>query len=286
MNIQKIDFFSRDLGKNLVDSFRETGFAVITNPRVDLKLLFDTYKDWETFFKMSPSSKSEFQKGNNAGYIGPRLETAKNHKVPDLKEMYHWYQGQESKFTETGKIANTWELREQLFAVAKTLLVVIEDELQKRDVPIQMNTSLSQSIENTENNSLLRILHYPPLESFSGDELNGAQRAAPHEDINLISLLMSATESGLEVKDLKGNWHKVDSNSGDCIINAGDMIQETTLNYLRSTTHRVVANKEAATKSRYSMPFFLHPRPEVVLSSRYTSGSYLKERLDEILGNK
>ncbi len=128
--------------------------------------------------------------------------------------------------------------------------------------------------------TLLRVLHYPPLE---GDEELGAIRAGAHEDINLLTVLPAANEPGLQVKTKEGDWLDVPCDFGNLIINIGDMLQEASGGYYPSTTHRVI-NPEGAdkTKSRISLPLFLHPKPEVVLSERHTANSYLMERLREL----
>jgi isopenicillin N synthase-like dioxygenase len=109
----------------------------------------------------------------------------------------------------------------------------------------------------------------------------GAVRAAAHEDINLITLLPAATQPGLEVQDLKGNWHKIECDPGTIVVNVGDMLQEASGGVFKSTTHRVV-NPEGENVARYSIPLFVHPRSECVLSKKYTAGQYLDERLKEI----
>ena len=134
-------------------------------------------------------------------------------------------------------------------------------------------------IESTPN-TLLRILHYPPL---TGDEELGAIRAAAHEDINLLTILPAANEPGLQVKLQNGDWLDVPADFGNLIINIGDMLQEASGGYFPSTIHRVInPSGKATTKSRISLPLFLHPRPDVVLSERYTADSYLQERLREL----
>jgi isopenicillin N synthase-like dioxygenase len=128
--------------------------------------------------------------------------------------------------------------------------------------------------------NLLRIIHYPPLQ---GTEEQGAIRAAAHEDINLITLLCSATAAGLEVKDTNGKWHQVPCDPGSIAINAGDMLQLASKGFYKSTTHRVMNPMGPQAKlPRYSMPLFLHPRPDVVLSEGVTAGEYLKQRLRDI----
>ena len=138
---------------------------------------------------------------------------------------------------------------------------------------------LSQMTTNSDE-TLLRVIHYPAI---TGDEETGAIRAAAHEDINIITLLCSATASGLEVKDNNGKWHQVPCDPGSIAINAGDMLQLASNGYYRSTTHRVMNPAGADAKlPRYSMPLFLHARPEVLLGNGITANMYLKQRLHEL----
>lgn len=134
-------------------------------------------------------------------------------------------------------------------------------------------------IENSQA-TLLRVLHYPPL---TGEEEPGAIRAAAHEDINLLTILPAANEPGLQVKGTHGEWLDVPSDFGTLIINIGDMLQEASQGYFPSTTHRVI-NPTGGRRdnSRISIPLFLHPNPDVVLSEKYTAGGYLEERLKEL----
>ncbi|RRN77655.1 isopenicillin N synthase family oxygenase, partial [Pseudoxanthomonas sp. SGD-10] len=83
----------------------------------------------------------------------------------------------------------------------------------------------------------------------------------------------------------------------DIVVNVGDMLQRLTNNKLKSTTHRVVnPPRELMKTSRYSVPFFLHPKAEMDLTclpscvdaenpkayTDITAGEYLDERLREI----
>ena len=147
------------------------------------------------------------------------------------------------------------------------------------EVAQKYSEPLSSMIKNTPN-TLLRVLHYPPL---SGDEEPGAVRAAAHEDINLITILPAANEPGLQVQQKNGKWLDIPADFGQLIINIGDMLQEASGGYFPSTSHRVInPSGENAKKSRISLPLFLHPRDEVVLSERHTQLSYLQERLKEL----
>ena len=141
--------------------------------------------------------------------------------------------------------------------------------------------------------AILRVLHYPPLPDGNVPNV----RAAAHEDINLITLLAGSEQDGLEVLSRQGEWVPINMIEGTIICNVGDMLQRLSNNTLRSTTHRVVNPKgEKALSSRYSIPFFMHPSPEVKLdclpqcitekNPRHyeptTAGEYLEQRLREI----
>jgi isopenicillin N synthase-like dioxygenase len=151
----------------------------------------------------------------------------------------------------------------------------------------------AKSVE--DGNSVMRLLHYPPLAEGAPE---GAIRAAGHEDINTITLLLGAEEAGLELLTKNGQWHAIDVPTGALVINVGDMLQRQTNGRLRSTAHRVVNPRgEAARRARYSMPFFLHFRPDFLIEPLpeciaagavepppppITAHDYLMERLREI----
>ena len=142
-----------------------------------------------------------------------------------------------------------------------------------------------------QGNSILRLLHYPPQESAPPA---GSVRAAAHEDINVITLLLGAEEAGLEVLHRSGRWLAVNPPPGALVINCGDMLQRLTAGILPSTTHRVVnPPPERARFSRYSMPFFLHFAPDVLIEPlpscagdhaepAITAHDFLMQRLREI----
>ena len=116
-----------------------------------------------------------------------------------------------------------------------------------------------------QGNSVLRLLHYPPLDP---DAPEGAIRAAAHGDINTITLLLGAEEAGLELLTAKGEWLPIVPPKGALVVNIGDMLERLTNDRLQSTTHRVVnPTGEAARRSRYSMPFFLHFRPDFTIET-------------------
>lgn len=275
MNVQSVDFRSKTAPRDFKDSICTTGFAVVTHHPMDQKLIFQAYEEWERFFNGQEKFDYVFDPKEQAGYFPLKSENAKDSTFKDLKEFYHyypWWKNPQSIGTYTPK------LREELVKLAATLLDWIQAET-PAETKKHFSIPLSQMIEKSPM-TLLRTIHYPPL---TGSEVQGEIRAAAHEDINLITLLPSATAPGLEVMDLKGNWHEVTCDPGTIVVNSGDMLKEASHGYYPSTTHRVMNPKgDARQKSRYSMPLFLHPRPEVRLSERHTAETYLHQRLVEI----
>jgi len=203
-----------------------------------------------------------------------KSENAKGYSVKDIKEFYHIY-------LPWGRIPeqllkNTLLIRSKLKSIGIELLSWIDD-LAPIDIKNNFSMPLQDMVEGCENN-LLRIIHYPPLRE--NDDKN-AIRAAAHEDVNLITVLISGSEPGLQVLDKNNNWVDVKSDPGWLIINIGDMLQECSNAYFPSTTHRVI-NPILNNNSRFSIPFFLHPRGEVILSKKHTAKTYLDERLKEL----
>lgn len=275
MKILNVDYTSASAPKDLVKSFCETGFAIISNHPIAEKLIRNVYEDWAKFFASPSKFDFLFDKSTQAGYFPFKSENAKDSPVKDLKEFYHLYPGHSlpSQLSPA-----TIQLRDELLRVGTTLLSWLDD-FSPREVSQLFSCPLASMSRDSKQN-LFRIIHYPPL---SGQEEAGAVRAAAHEDINLITLLPASTEMGLEVKNAQGDWFAVPGSFGDLVINVGDMLQEASKGYYKSTTHRVVnPSGEAAKRARYSMPLFVHPRPDVVLSERFTAEAYLQQRLREI----
>ena len=274
--IKTIDFESKKAPEEFVDSLVNTGFAVVTNHSIDFNLIDKVYDIWDDFFKSDDKFNYLFDLEKQDGYFPIKSENAKGSSLKDIKEFYHIY-------LPWGRIPqglskDTLLIRKELKKIATILLSWI-NELTPSNIKSNFSIPLYEMIDKSDAN-LLRIIHYPPIKDK--DDIN-ALRAAAHEDINLITILLSGSEPGLQVQDSNNNWIDVESDYGSLIINIGDMLQECSNGYYPSTSHRVVNPKgENNNKSRYSMPFFLHPRDEVILSENYTAKSYLDERLKEL----
>lgn len=275
MYVQVIDFKNPRASEDFVDSLRSTGFAIIKNHPVSPLLIQETYRDWETFFAGKKKYDYTFDPQLQAGYFPFKSENAKGYAVKDLKEFYHYYTWHSLPHNVS---QNTIRLYEDLEAIACILLDWIEQNT-PQDLRASFCMPLAEMVRHSRN-SLLRVLHYPPL---TGEEEEGAVRAHAHEDIDILTVLPAASAPGLQVRDLLGKWHDVKCEPGEMVVNAGDMLQMLTKRYYISTTHRVVnpIGMEARC-SRYSIPLFLHSHSDVRLSEKHTHDSYLRERLNEI----
>lgn len=276
MKLETIDYLAPDAPQRFVQSLRSTGFGVLKNHPIPKELVESIYHNWYLFFTSERKNEFQFNVETQDGYFPPSVsEVAKGQSVKDIKEYFHVYPW--------GQIPQ--ELKQQILDYyqrandfASTLLGWVEAHA-PADVQARFSVALSEMINGSEK-TLLRVLHYPPM---SGEEEPGAIRAAAHEDINLLTVLPAANEPGLQVKGRDGEWIDVPCDFGNLIINIGDMLQEASGGYFPSTTHRVInPTGERQTQSRISLPLFLHPKPDVVLSERYTAHSYLMERLREL----
>ncbi|MBI3541962.1 MAG: isopenicillin N synthase family oxygenase [Deltaproteobacteria bacterium] len=276
MNVLHVRYDDPKAPELFARSLRQTGFAVVTNHPIAPELVSSAYGEWERFFASGEKLAHRFDPARQAGYFPFRTEKAKGYAVSDLKEFYHYYP-QRIRLPEMAAV-HTPALYAQLSQLGAELLGWLEDYTPEH-IRCAFSMPLRRMIQNSEE-TLLRPIHYPPL---SGAEEKDAIRAAEHEDINLITLLPAATAPGLQVKDTEGRWHEVSCNPGELVINAGDMLQMVTQGYFSSTPHRVMNPTGAgAASSRYSMPLFLHPAPDVRLSKTHTARTYLRERLAEI----
>ncbi len=282
---------------DIMVGLKDYGFIILKDHLVDQKKVDMAYDFLKEFYKLPTEVKMKYR-GNNAGqrgYTPFKQEHAKDSKFGDLKEF--WHVGRELSMTSKYKgvypdnvwpseIAHFKEVMLDLYnSMDKTSEVLLEAIGKGLDVP---DTFFKEMIH--DGNSILRAIHYPPT---TGHDVKNSVRAAAHEDINLITLLVGATDSGLELLDRDGTWLAVNSNPGEVVVDTGDMMSRLTNNVLPATTHRVV-NPDDSGSARYSMPFFVHPHSEAVLSclpscvgagAKYpdiTAGDFLIQRLKEI----
>ena len=278
---------------------KDYGFIILKDHTIDHKKIEHAYAMVKEFFALPLDTKIKYM-GNNGGqrgYTPFKTEHAKNNKNPDLKEF--WHVGRELAASSSYKGVypeNVWpseikelkqtfmELYEAMDATSIQLLEAIGKGL---DVPSDYFTKMIH-----DGNSIIRMIHYPPTK---GEDTKNSVRAAAHEDINLITMLVGATDSGLQLLERDGSWLDVESRPGEIVVDTGDMMSRITNNVLPSTTHRVI-NPGDDGSARFSMPFFVHPHSNALLEciptcagvggriadESITAGDFLNQRLREI----
>ena len=276
--------FARGIGAALT----EIGFFALEEHGVPADCMAAAYQAAEKFFLLPEQTKKNYitGRGGQRGYTSFGKEHAKDATAPDLKEF--WHVGRDCALSPS-------EVPEFLPAMRRLYQKLDECSLHLLDA-ISLFIGEDESFLRdaaTDGNTVLRVIHYPPV---APDRNPQSIRAAPHEDINLITLLCEATGAGLELLKKDGTWLPIHSLKGQIIVDAGDMLQQWTNGWIKSTTHRVV-NPANDRERRFSMPFFVHPRSEVDISARphsiaqtggrknfpdISSGEYLEKRLREI----
>ncbi|MEY4229492.1 MAG: hypothetical protein RLZZ362_341 [Actinomycetota bacterium] len=276
MNVEVVDFTAPDAPADFTRSLRETGFAVIVNHPLPHQLVQQIYDEWLAFFDSDAKYAYRFSADEQDGWFGPDVsETAKGNTVKDIKEFFHVYPWGKYPAEVSDAALRYAEISK---GIAQTLLQWVQDNTPV-DVAARFSRPLPRMMDGSTR-SLLRVLRYPPLR---GDEPADAVRAAAHEDINLLTVLPAANEPGLQVRDVHGNWHDVPCDFGSIAVNSGDMLHLASGGYYPSTTHRVMnPTGESATRSRLSLPLFLHPADDAVLADGRTAYSFLQERIAEL----
>ncbi len=262
-----------EVADELGRSFAEYGFAVVRDHGIPLDLIEQAEEKAKAFFALPDDTKRSYQLsggGGARGYTPFGTEKAKDAKIFDLKEFWHVGRSLPEGHELTEYMApNIWPAEVDGFKATFTQLYDAFDAaglrvLEAIALHLGLDRHFFASTVN-EGNSVMRLLRYPPL---GDDAPEGAIRAAAHGDINTITLLLGAEEAGLELLTRQGEWKAVDVPEGALVINVGDMLDRLTNSRLRSTTHRVVNPHGAARdRSRYSMPFFLHFRPDYVIET-------------------
>jgi isopenicillin N synthase-like dioxygenase len=289
--------FAQELGQSFVDY----GFAILRDHGVPQELIDRAEEKAKAFFALPDEVKRKYLipgGGGARGYTAFGVETAKGAHASDLKEF--WHVGRELAAGHAYRDVmgdNVWPVEVPGF---KETFLELYDTFDRTGLKILAAIARFLGVDEDyfadtvrDGNSVLRMLHYPPIDKPTGNHI----RAGAHEDINTITLLLGAEEAGLELKTKDGRWLPVSPKKGELVVNIGDMLQRLTNGKLRSTSHRVVnPTPDRASKARYSMPFFLHFRPDFMIEALpgtvppgekpkwapISSHDYLLERLREI----
>ena len=296
-NAEEKKNFVEALGK----AYEGIGFVAVKNHLIAQETVDRLYSEVKAFFELPEETKKKYEiveLAGQRGYTSFGREHAKGSNAGDLKEFWHF--GQE--VTDGDPIKSEYPANiftEELPGFNEVGIQAYRDlentgRYMLRAIAIYLGLDelyFDGKIKN--GNSILRPIHYPPITS----EPKSAVRAGQHEDINLITLLIGASADGLEVLNKKNEWVAVTALPDHIVVNVGDMLQRLTNGKLKSTTHRVVnPPREKWGSSRFSIPFFLHPRSEMRLDclpscvyagekphwEPISAGAFLEERLAEI----
>ena len=301
------DFLSDDLEKkslfvNTIGSaFQEIGFCAVRGHFLDDQLVKRLYDQIKLFFDLPTDVKKKYEHpefSGQRGYVSFGKESAKGSKHGDLKEYWHFGQyvsedeSHKYNYFPNIKVDELPEFNRVGEEVYKTLEKTAKYVLRALALYLKIDENYFDNYIHN-GNSILRPIHYPPIMENPKE----AVRAAAHGDINLITLLMGAHGKGLQVQKTNGDWIDAVASKDELMINIGDMLSRHTNNVLKSTVHRVVnPDRELLKKSRYSIPFFMHPVSEMKLNvlesticdefpkayDDITAGEFLEERLIEL----
>ena len=296
-NEQTKSMFVQTIGK----AFQQIGFCAVRGHFLDDNLVNRLYSQIKLFFDLPTEIKRKYEHpefSGQRGYVSFGKESAKGSKHGDLKEYWHFGQYiSEDEMSRYNYFPNIIvdelpEFNKVGEEVYKTLEKTAKYVLRALALYLDIDENYFDNyIKN--GNSILRPIHYPPIT----EDPKEAVRAAAHGDINLITLLMGAHGKGLQVQNNRGEWIDAFADEDELMINIGDMLSRHTNNVLKSTVHRVVnPDKELLKKSRYSIPFFMHPISEMKLNvldstindefpkayEDITAGEFLEERLIEL----
>ncbi|AWW30650.1 isopenicillin N synthase family oxygenase [Echinicola strongylocentroti] len=293
--------------KKLGEAYQNIGFVAIKNHGLTQELQDQLYASIKAFFGLDDAIKSNYERpeiGYQRGYTGKGKEHAKGRNTGDLKEFYHV--GQElSNIADTDPLKkdyppNVWpeevpEFKQTALEVFRIIEAAGKSMLQAIALYLELEENYFED-KVLHGNSILRPIHYFPIEN-PADVPSDAVRAAEHGDINLITLLMGASADGLQVLRKDGQWIPITALPEQLVVNVGDMLERLTNKKLKSTIHRVVnPPREKMNNSRYSIPFFMHPRSDMDLTclescvddespkgfADATAGEFLEERLREL----
>ena len=291
------DAFAKSLG----ESFKETGFAIISDHTIPQDVIDAADDASKKYFALDEDTKRKYADPNDGfqrGHSPMGTENAKGKKEADLKEF--WHTGRklpaDSPYRSSMKDTPSVSEIDGFDATTRGLYEALDEFGAELLRAVALYLGLEENwFDDKVNvgNSILRLLHYPPQKTPPPE---GSERAGAHEDINLITLLLGAEEAGLQAKHCTGKWLDVNAPKGAVVVNVGDMLQRMTAGILPSTTHRVLnPAPERSRFPRYSKPFFLHLNNDAVISPLpsclemggtaepdITAGDYLTERLIEI----
>lgn len=277
MTLKIIDFTHKNAATDFVKSMKLTGFAIFKNHPLGTDGISQLYDSWLHFFNSSDDKKNRYlyNPDDLSGYVPSSVsEQARGYYYKDIKELYHYYEGK--RIPEAQRAPSVFIMHETR-KLAVLLLTWLHESL-----PLSLlkgRLSLPSMIEGSSK-MLFRMNYYPPIDRVQNISSSEAKRAEAHTDINLITLLPSASTAGLQILN-NNQWQDVPHSENYMIVNVGDMLSLYTEGYYPSVLHRVIV-PENKHQERISLALCVHPRDDVMLSASHSAKSFLEERVKEL----
>ena|SRR3990167_320823 len=257
----------------LLKQLSTTGCAVLSNHNVPVNLLKEIIEEWSRFFASNDKHHWLRTDETDEGFIPVNIEAAKKNEIADYKELYQThYKGQ---YPANVNIKLTTKLFDAIVALGGHLFSLLDIAL-PNSVKSNLLTPLPKMVRDS-NNHLIRIIHYPPIERGVN-----IPRAAPHTDICLFTIVFADTFNGLELQNQDGHWYEPPMEKNDLVVFNSEMLEIATNDFFKAVVHRVKANPNSRTDSRYSIPIGFHPLRNVELKSGLTAAQHLRNRLNEM----
>ena len=274
--LKPLDFHHPDIAAQAYAQLADVGFLVLKNHPVPYGLVSEVSRYWHSFFARGHKAAFLFNEEKHDGFVPiERSESAKGHGVKDLKMFYHFYPwGRCPVYLKTITERLYWQLSQVSQVVLRWIDHACPQEV--RDQCVMPLADMTQACPRT----LLRPVYYP---SLLGDESPDAMRAAPYQDLNMLTLTPAASIDRLQVQDRGGVWHDVPHHTQCLLVSVGDMMQEALGRHLVSATKRVLNPVGVAAKrASLGLPLYLHAHDDIPLSTRFTAKAFREQRWRDI----
>tara|TARA_B100000900_G_scaffold94495_1_gene77647 strand:+ start:396 stop:1253 length:858 start_codon:yes stop_codon:yes gene_type:complete len=259
--IPVIDFKGPNVLDKIEEAYTTVGFAVFTNCLTEYEKtsMVVWSNKMKQFFNLSLEQKMQYgYEGvdNNIGYTMWLKENVDPNSPKDMKESFNYNDKRTTNWPKEIKDFKTTALESIDIADRLTLKI-----LEKFDDILDSGTTIVDA--HIPNYSTTRFIHYP---AYKGSVEDKQLRIGEHSDYGTITLLWQINDvPGLQVQDLKGEWHPVPYDDDGVVCNIGDLLQRWTNDYFVSTKHRVVNSH--INETRYSMPHFVDPAAGTIIKN-------------------
>ncbi len=273
MEVNSISYFASGSARQFANCLKSDGAVVIETHPISINLIHEVFSEWQRFYSSDKKNGYLYSKKTHAGYFPLEFaEKAKGFAARDCKEYFQYIANSELPHSVRECTTHFFQALNQM---AGHLLFWLQQSLPEKEAN-RLPCPLQEMALNSST-TMLRSIHYPPLDPRENPA--AVMRAAPHEDINLMTLLIDSHQSGFQLRDAKGNWQDIDTKYGSIVAYTGEMLELCTNGYFKAATHRVINPHQGMLNcSRFSFSLFIHPHNDINLKSNVTAGELLAQR--------